>query len=128
MKPSDGNSIEILPESHEMPRDRYCRQILLPEIGVEGQHKFKESRAVVIGLGALGSFAANFLVRAGIGQIVLIDRDLVELHNLQRQILYSEEDLNRPKAVAAAEILQKINSSIGIQAHTKDLNPTNAEK
>jgi len=128
MKPLDGISKGILHESHEKPRDRYCRQSLLPEIGVEGQRTFKESRAVVVGLGALGSFAANFLVRAGIGHVVLIDRDLVELHNLQRQILYSEEDLNRPKAVAAAEILQKINSSIGIEAHTKDLNPSNAEK
>jgi adenylyltransferase/sulfurtransferase len=108
-------------------RDRYCRQSLLPEIGTEGQRKLKGSRAVVVGLGALGSSAAGFLVRAGIGQVVLIDRDLLELHNLQRQVLYTEEDLNRPKAVAAAEILQKINSSVTIEVHTKDLNVTNAE-
>jgi adenylyltransferase/sulfurtransferase len=76
----------------------------------------------------MGSSVATTLVRAGIGEVVLIDRDLVELHNLQRQILYSEDDLNRPKAVAAAEILQKINSSVRIDAQTKDLNVTNAEK
>ena len=108
-------------------RDRYCRQCLLPEIGMEGQRRFTESRAVVVGLGAIGSSVANFLVRAGVGEVVLIDRDLLELHNLQRQILYTEDDVNRPKAVATAEILRKINSSVTIEAHTKDLNVTNAE-
>jgi adenylyltransferase/sulfurtransferase len=114
-------------DSSVTTRDRYCRQVLLPEIGTEGQRRLKESRAVVVGLGALGSSAANFLVRAGVGQVVLIDRDLVEIHNLQRQILYTEEDVNRPKAVAAGEILQKINSSVTIEIQTKDLNVTNAE-
>jgi adenylyltransferase/sulfurtransferase len=109
-------------------RDRYCRQVLLPEIGTGGQQNLKESRAVIVGLGALGSSAANFLVRAGIGQVVLIDRDIVELHNLQRQILYTEEDINRPKAVAAAEILHRINSSVEIETQLKDLNVSNAEK
>jgi len=108
--------------------DRYCRQRLLPHIGAEGQRRLHESRAVIIGLGAMGSAAATTLVRAGIGEVVLIDRDLVELHNLQRQVLYSEEDVDRPKAVAAAEALQKVNSSIKIVFHTKDLNVTNAEK
>jgi adenylyltransferase/sulfurtransferase len=67
-------------------------------------------------------------VRAGVGHVVLIDRDLVELHNLQRQILYSEEDVDRPKAVAAAEILHTINSSVEVEARTNDLNVLNAEK
>jgi len=107
--------------------DRYCRQRLLPEIGSEGQRRLQESRAVIVGLGALGSCVANNLVRAGVGTVVLIDRDLVELHNLQRQILYSEEDEGRPKAVAAAEILRKINTSVAIETHTKDFNVSNAE-
>ncbi|MGD0079844.1 MAG: ThiF family adenylyltransferase [Methanoregula sp.] len=126
MKPPEEDDAGTLPDSYN--RDRYCRQTLLPEIGVEGQRRLKESRAVIVGLGAMGSSAANFLVRAGIGRVVLIDRDLVELHNLQRQILYSEEDLNRPKAVAAAGILHKINSSVGIETHAEDLNLSNAEK
>ena len=108
--------------------DRYSRQRLLPQIGTEGQRRLNESRAVIVGLGAMGSVAATLLVRAGIGDVVLIDRDLVELHNLQRQILYSEEDVDRPKAVAAAEALKEINSTIRITLHTKDLNMTNAEK
>ncbi len=128
MIPTEEDDTGIVLNSHNPTKNRYCRQIILPEIGTEGQRRFKESRAVIVGLGATGSSVANSLVRAGIGHVVLIDRDLVELHNLQRQILYSEEDLNRPKAVAAAEILQKINSSIEIEAHTKDFNISNAEK
>ena len=82
----------------------------------------------IVGLGALGSSAANSLVRAGVGQVVLIDRDVLELHNLQRQILYSEDDVTRPKAVAAAEILHRINSSVEIETRAEDLNILNAEK
>jgi adenylyltransferase/sulfurtransferase len=108
--------------------DRYCRQRLLPQIGADGQHRLNESRAVIVGLGAMGSAVATNLVRAGIGEVSLIDRDFVELHNLQRQVLFCEEDVDRPKAVAAADSLQKINSSIKIDFHTKDLNVTNAEK
>jgi len=128
MIPTAKDDTGTVTDSRNPTRNRYCRQIILPEIGTEGQKKFKESRAVIVGLGATGSSVANSLVRAGIGQVVLIDRDLVELHNLQRQILYSEEDLNRPKAVAAAEILQKINSSVEIEAQVKDFNISNAEK
>jgi molybdopterin-synthase adenylyltransferase len=128
MKYPEGNNAATLPYSPSENRDRYCRQTLLPEIGMEGQRRFGESRAIIVGLGALGSSAANLLVRAGIGQVVLIDRDLVELHNLQRQILYSEEDLGRPKAVAAAEILRKINTIVEIEPHVKDFNISNAEK
>jgi len=108
--------------------DRYCRQRILPEIGGDGQQRLMESRAAIVGLGATGSAVANLLVRAGVGQVVLIDRDIVELHNLQRQILYSESDIDRPKAVVAAEILQEINSSVEIEPRTNDLNVSNAEK
>ncbi|MGA2918765.1 ThiF family adenylyltransferase [Methanoregula sp.] len=128
MKPTEGDGAGTPPDPGNRSQDRYCRQSLLPEIGTEGQHRLNDSRVVIVGLGAMGSSAANFLVRAGIGQVVLIDRDLVELHNLQRQILYTEEDINRPKAVSAAEILGKINSSVAVEAHTKDLNVSNAEK
>jgi adenylyltransferase/sulfurtransferase len=124
----EGNEAGIPADSRNIARDRYCRQVLLPEIGTGGQQKLKESRAVIVGLGALGSAVANSLVRAGIGHVVLIDRDIVELHNLQRQILYTEEDINRPKAVAAAEILHQINSSVEIETQVKDLNVLNAEK
>lgn len=122
------NTVGAPADSRNTAKDRYCRQVLLPEIGTGGQQKLKESRAVIVGLGALGSAVANALVRAGIGHVVLVDRDIVELHNLQRQILYTEEDLNRPKADAAAELLHRINASVEIETHTKDLNVSNAEK
>jgi adenylyltransferase/sulfurtransferase len=128
MMSNEGIEPGTAPDSRRGNRNRYCRQSLLPEIGMDGQRRLRESRAVIVGLGALGTSVANFLVRAGVGQVVLIDRDLVELHNLQRQILYTEEDLDRPKAVAAAEILQKINSSVEIETQTKDLNISNAEE
>lgn len=128
MIPPKGYDAGAHPDPLRGTRDRYCRQSILAEIGTEGQRRLGESRAVIVGLGATGSSVANTLVRAGIGQVVLIDRDLVELHNLQRQILYSEEDLDRPKAVAAAEILHAINSSVDVEARTNDLNVLNAEK
>jgi len=126
MSPAGGYSAGTTHDSPGPAQDRYCRQSLLPEIGTGGQRRLRKSRAVIVGLGAMGSCVANNLVRAGIGQVVLIDRDLVELHNLQRQILYTEEDLDRPKAVAAAEILRKINTSVVIESHTKDFNISNA--
>ena len=128
MIPPKGNDTVTQTDSPGKARDRYCRQSILTEIGTEGQRRLGESRAVIVGLGAMGSSVANTLVRAGIGHVVLIDRDLVELHNLQRQILYSEDDVDRPKAVAAAEILHTINSSVEVEARTNDLNVLNAEK
>ncbi|MDD1693864.1 MAG: ThiF family adenylyltransferase [Methanoregula sp.] len=127
MSPPGGDDASLHPDPSTRSLDRYCRQSLLPEIGLDGQRRLKESRAVIVGLGALGSSVANNLVRAGVGQVVLIDRDLVELHNLQRQILYSEEDINRPKAEAAAGILRSINTSVEIETHVKDFNVSNAE-
>lgn len=128
MIPPKENDTGTLTASPGIARDRYCRQSILPEIGTYGQRRLGESRAVIVGLGAMGSSVANTLVRAGVGHVVLIDRDLVELHNLQRQILYSEEDVDRPKAVAAAGILHTINSSVEVKARTNDLNVLNAEK
>ncbi len=83
---------------------------------------------MIVGMGALGSSAGATLVRAGVGRVLLIDRDLVELHNLQRQVLYDEDDLGRPKAIAAAEHLRRANSSVEVEAQAADLNPSNAEE
>ena len=84
--------------------DRYARQAVLAEIGVEGQRRLLASTAAVVGCGALGTNIANALVRAGVGRVRVIDRDFVELNNLQRQVLFDEEDIARalPKAIAAA--------------------------
>lgn len=109
-------------------QDRYSRQVILPNIGEEGQKTLLKSKIAIIGCGALGTVVANNLVRAGVGKISIIDRDFVELNNLQRQILFDEDDIGIPKAVAAAHKLKKVNSDVEIEATVKDLNHMNAEK
>lgn len=108
---------------------RYSRQILFQPIGLEGQKKLANSKAVIVGMGALGTVIANHLVRSGVGFIRIIDRDLVELSNLQRQTLYDEEDAanHLPKVVAAEKKLKKINFSVTIDAIISDVNLDNAE-
>ncbi|WP_339149490.1 MULTISPECIES: thiazole biosynthesis adenylyltransferase ThiF [unclassified Sutcliffiella] len=103
--------------------DRYSRQTLFAPIGVDGQKSIGEKHALVIGAGALGTGNAEALVRAGVGKITIIDRDYVEWSNLQRQQLYSEKDAQEklPKAVAAKERLQLINSEVEINAHVADV-------
>jgi adenylyltransferase/sulfurtransferase len=101
--------------------DRYRRQTVLPEIGTDGQSALSESRAVVVGLGALGSVSSDLLARAGVGHLRLVDRDVVELVNLQRQTLYSEADVDTPKAEAAAHRLRSVNSTVTIEAFPKDV-------
>jgi molybdopterin-synthase adenylyltransferase len=110
--------------------ERYSRQILFKPIGQAGQQKLLNSRAVIVGAGALGTVIANHLVRAGVGYVRLIDRDLVELSNLQRQSLYDEEDAagNLPKVIAAENKLRKINSTVKVEAIITDLNLDNAEE
>lgn len=109
-------------------QDRYSRQVILPNIGEKGQKTLLKSKIIIIGCGALGTVVANNLVRAGVGKISIIDRDFVELNNLQRQILFDEDDIGIPKAVAAAEKLKRVNSDVEIEAMVKDLNHMNAEK
>ncbi len=110
--------------------DRYSRQVIFPEIGVEGQAKLGRSFAVIIGCGALGTVIASALVRAGVGKVRIIDRDYIEYHNLQRQLLFDEDDIknNLPKAIAAEKHLKKVNSSIVIEGVIADVNYTNIEK
>ncbi|MFH1063855.1 MAG: HesA/MoeB/ThiF family protein [Candidatus Woesearchaeota archaeon] len=101
---------------------RYSRQEVLSLIGKEGQDKLCKSSVVVVGCGALGSAAAELLARAGVGSITLIDHDVVDLTNLQRQSLYTEADISMPKASALKAHLEEINSTIAITAHEKHLN------
>ncbi len=109
-------------------RDRYSRQTVLPEIGPEGQAAFGRSTALVVGCGALGSVQTQLLARAGVGRLVLLDRDILELNNLQRQLLYDEAQVRDglPKAAAAARALKAINSGIQVQARVVDLDARNA--
>lgn len=99
--------------------NRYSRQLLYKNIGTEGQALLGEKTAVIIGLGALGSLSSEMLARAGVGKLILIDRDYVEVSNLQRQTLYNEEDAHaqKPKALAAHDKLSKINSGIDIETY-----------
>lgn len=110
--------------------DRYSRQALFAGIGQEGQRKLGNSCAVIVGCGALGTMIATTLVRAGIGKVRIIDRDFIEPHNLQRQVLFDEEDIshNLPKAIAAERHLKKVNSTVEIEGIVADVNYTNIEK
>jgi adenylyltransferase/sulfurtransferase len=110
--------------------DRYSRQIVFDGIGKEGQEKIGDSRVAIIGMGALGTVIANNLCRAGVGYLRLVDRDYVEISNLQRQSIYTEHDVqsNLPKAVAAIEYLQKINSEITLEPVVCDVNSGNIEQ
>ncbi|MBQ19102.1 MAG: thiamine biosynthesis protein ThiF [Planctomycetaceae bacterium] len=107
--------------------ERYSRQMLLADIGEAGQRSLLASRVLVCGCGALGSVLADSLARAGVGFLRIVDRDFVELSNLQRQVLFDEDDVARrmPKAVAAAEKLGRINSGITIEPIVADIDHTN---
>jgi molybdopterin/thiamine biosynthesis adenylyltransferase len=109
--------------------DRYHRQTLLPQIGSAGQAKLAASSVLLVGCGALGSTIAEQLARAGIGKIRIADRDIVELTNLQRQVLFGESDARDalPKAVAAAARLAKINSGIAVEPLVVDVDADNIE-
>jgi molybdopterin/thiamine biosynthesis adenylyltransferase len=112
-----------------MALNRYHRQTLLPQIGQHGQERLASSRLLLIGCGALGTTLADQLVRAGIGHLTLIDRDIVELTNLQRQTLFDESDATAqlPKVIAAANRLRAINSKVEINPLIADVHSGNIE-
>jgi molybdopterin/thiamine biosynthesis adenylyltransferase len=108
--------------------DRYHRQMLLAEIGEAGQRRLREASVLIVGCGALGSASAELLARAGVGELHLVDRDLVEPTNLQRQLLYGDDDADRgrPKAEAARARLEAINREVRVRAWVDDFSPENA--
>lgn len=110
--------------------ERYSRQILFPRIGEEHQKVLLNSSVVVVGCGALGTVSSSYFARAGIGNLRIIDRDFIEENNLQRQILFDENDIaeNLPKAVAAERKLLKINTRINIEGIVTDINYSNIEE
>ena len=113
---------------NRLDRERYSRQILFSGIGEAGQERLLASSAVLVGCGALGTVAANLIVRAGVGRLGIIDRDFVETSNLQRQTLFDEADACEamPKAVAAQRHLHAINSAVSVAPVVADLTPDNA--
>src|SRR6185436_5398773 len=101
----------------EADRERYSRQILFPGIGESGQEALLRSHAAIVGCGALGSFHAAALARAGVGALTIVDRDYVEASNLHRQWLFEESDAAEelPKAAAAERRIARINSSVRVR-------------
>lgn len=99
---------------------RYSRQIVLREVGVNGQQLLRDSTVLVVGLGGLGSTAALYLAGAGIGRLLLCDRDRVDASNLQRQILYIQNDIGRPKTEAACERLAALNKDVALETLEPD--------
>lgn len=106
--------------------NRYARQMLLPEIGDAGQEKLAAARVLVVGAGGLGCPVLQYLAGAGIGQLVIVDPDVVEETNLHRQPLYRMSDIGRPKVEAAAEALRAFNPVIEVEAQCAALDPANA--
>jgi molybdopterin/thiamine biosynthesis adenylyltransferase len=108
--------------------DRYSRQVLFKEIGLEGQQRLAGARVALVGCGATGSALALLLARSGVGMLRIVDRDYVEPSNLQRQSLFDENDAREslPKALAAARQIARFNSQVAVEPHVADLIPANA--
>ena len=110
------------------PRERYARQTMLPEIGPEGQRRLAASSVLLVGIGGLGSPAALYLTGAGVGRLGLADPDTVSESNLQRQVLYTESQIGRPKPAAARERLAALSSSTRFDLHPEGLTAENARE
>jgi len=109
-------------------KDYYSRQIVMRELGSEGQNKLCQASVTIIGLGGLGAAAAAYLTMAGVGKIRLVDQDTVEVHNLQRQILYSINDVRRPKVEAATERLERLNPQVRLEPIAENVHEANADQ
>ncbi len=107
---------------------RYARHLTIPQVGVEGQGKLLKGRVLVVGGGGLGCPAALYLAAAGVGTITIADDDVVEMSNLQRQVLYRDDEIGAPKAIAAAKSLQALNPSIVVKAHPQRVTRENASE
>ena len=102
--------------------ERYSRLARVSGVGAEGVEKLRAARVLIVGCGALGTHLADSLVRAGVGRLDLVDRDIVEWSNLQRQVLFDEQDADQglPKAIAARDRLRSVNSEVAIEGHVAD--------
>lgn len=112
----------------EKEKIRYKRHITLPEIGVDGQERIKCSKVLIIGVGGLGSPIALYLAAAGVGTIGIIDGDNVDLSNLQRQVIHTTQDIDKPKTSSAKEKMLAINPSINVVTYSYFLDNTNASE
>jgi molybdopterin/thiamine biosynthesis adenylyltransferase len=106
--------------------ERYARHIILPQVGGKGQRRLLGSRVLVVGAGGLGSPVLLYLAAAGVGTIDIIDFDVVDASNLQRQVIHTTADLGRPKAISAAESIRALNPDVNVVVHEDALLPSNA--
>ncbi|MBO4984829.1 MAG: HesA/MoeB/ThiF family protein [Bacteroides sp.] len=111
-----------------MNTERYNRQILLPELGEEGQTKIRNARVLLVGVGGLGSPIALYLTGAGVGCLGLVDDDVVSISNLHRQVLYNEQEVGQSKAICASRRLQMLNSEVKIETYPFRLTEENARE
>jgi molybdopterin-synthase adenylyltransferase len=112
----------------QFAKDFYSRQVILKELGEKGQRKLCDSKVAVVGVGGLGTVSSLYLALAGVGSLRLIDQDIVEAKNLHRQILYTSDDLDYPKAEVAAVRLKKLNPLISVEAISENVNSGNVER
>ncbi|MBO9361010.1 MAG: molybdopterin-synthase adenylyltransferase MoeB [Thermoflexus sp.] len=117
----------MFPLSEEQIR-RYARHIVLPGVGGHGQRQLLQSRVLLVGVGGLGSAISHYLAAAGVGTLGIVDGDVVDLSNLQRQVLFRTEDLGRPKAEVARERLQALNPDVQVIPHTTRFTAANARQ
>jgi len=127
--PTGSSPDPVEPVAEIDSRERYSRQVLFSGIGEAGQRRLGAAHVAIVGVGATGAAAAGLLARAGVGRLTLIDRDFVEPSNLQRQVLFDEDDARAalPKAEAARRHIERLNSSVRVTAHVADLVPANIE-
>jgi molybdopterin/thiamine biosynthesis adenylyltransferase len=106
--------------------ERYARHIVLQDIGGAGQARLKAARVVVVGAGGIGSPAIQYIAAAGIGRLILIDDDAVDLSNLQRQTIFGTDDIGQPKVAAAAIAVSRLNPNVVVEMHAVRIGPDNA--
>jgi len=134
-RPSEARGARPAPSADALPAEpplvgddlrRYSRHLLLPEVGLAGQRRLRAAKVLVVGTGGLGSPSALYLAAAGVGTLGLVDFDAVDLSNLQRQVLYSTDDVGRPKLAAATRRLSELNPGVRVVAHEERLESGNA--
>ena len=112
----------------ELLFERYSRQIFIDEIGVAGQRKILNAKVLVVGAGGLGSPVIQYLAAAGVGNLAVADFDTVEIHNLNRQIIHTEQSVGSAKVASAEKFVKRLNSHVKFRAIGEKINPKNAEK
>jgi sulfur-carrier protein adenylyltransferase/sulfurtransferase len=112
----------------DLQRDRYSRHLLLPEVGEEGQQKLLDAKILVIGAGGLGSPALLYLAAAGVGTIGIVDSDVVEANNLQRQVVHNSDRIGQLKAESAKETISKLNPDVNVIVHPFRIDGENAHE